>query len=90
MKKLSLALLLDLLVISALHAQQTVVIERPGVLTDLASVATTIMALPLADVEGIVVASVEAAGSLFQSSTQIVVAPRQGLFQHRLSLPRLQ
>ena len=75
MKKLTLALLLGLLVNSSLHAQQTVVIERPGILTDLASAAGAIVALPLAAVEGIVVGSVEAAGSLFHVSTQIVVVP---------------
>ena len=74
MKKLTLALLLGLLVISSLHAQQTVVIERPGILTDLASAAGAIVALPLAAVEGIVVGSMEAAGSLLHGSTQIVVA----------------
>ena len=75
MKKLTLALLLGLLAISALHAQQTVVIERPGVLTDLASAAGAIVALPLAAVDGIVVGSMEAAGSLLHGSKQIVVAP---------------
>ena len=50
MKKLTLALLLGFLVISTLHAQQAVVIERPGVLTDLASAAGAIVALPLAAV----------------------------------------
>ena len=75
MKKLTLALLLGFLVISTLHAQQAVVIERPGVLTDLASAAGAIVALPLAAVEGIVVGTVEAAGSLIHGSTQIIVAP---------------
>lgn len=75
MKKLTLALTLGFLVISSLHAQQTVVIERPGVFTDLTSAASALIALPLAAVEGIVVGSVEAAGSLLQGSTQIVVAP---------------
>ena len=75
MKKLTLALILGLLVISSLHAQQTVVIERPGILTDLASAAGAIVALPLAAVDGIVVGSVEAAGSLFHVSSQIIVVP---------------
>ena len=75
MKKLTLALTLGFLGISSLHAQQTVVIERPGVFTDLTSAASALIALPLAAVEGIVVGSVEAAGSLLQGSTQIVVAP---------------
>lgn len=75
MKKLTLALILGLLVIASLHAQQTVVIERPGILTDLATAAGTIVTLPLAAVEGIVVGTVEAAGSMIQGSTHIVVAP---------------
>ena len=73
MKRISLALLLGLLVISSLYAQQTVVIERPGVLTDLANAAGTIVALPLAVVEGIVVGTTEAAGSLLHGSTQVIV-----------------
>ena len=73
MKKISLALLLGLLVISSLYAQQTVVIERPGVLTDLANAAGTIVALPLAVVEGIVVGTTEAAGSLLNGSTQVII-----------------
>ena len=74
MKKLTLALFLGLLVIASLHAQQTVVIERPGILTDLATAASTIVSLPLAAVEGIVVGTMEAAGSLIQESTQVVIA----------------
>ena len=75
MKKLTLALILGLLVFASLHAQQTIVIERPGVFTDLASAAGAIIALPLVAVEGIVVGTVEAASSLIQGSTQIVVEP---------------
>ena len=75
MKKFSLALLLGLLTFPAVHAQQTVVVQRPGAITDLASAAGAIVALPLAAVEGIVVGTVEAAGSLFHGSTEIVVVP---------------
>ena len=78
MKKLSLALILGLLFFSSLHAQQTVVIERPGILTDLASAAGAIVALPLAAVEGIAVGILEAAGSLIPGPMQIVVAPPVG------------
>ena len=53
MKKLILTLILGLMAVTTIHAQQTVVIERPGVLTDLASAVGTIVALPLAAVEGI-------------------------------------
>ena len=75
MKKLILTLTIGLLAFAAAHAQQTVVIQRPGVFTDLASAAGAIIALPLAAVEGIVVGRAEAAGSLIHGSTQIVVTP---------------
>lgn len=75
MKKLILALILGLMAVTTIHAQQTVVIERPGVLTDLASAAGAIVALSLAAVEGIIVGTVEAADTLIHGSTQIVVAP---------------
>ena len=75
MKKLLLALLLGLLTFNAVHAQQAVVVHRPGILTDLASAAGAIVALPLAAVEGIVVGTVDAAGSLIHGSTEIVVVP---------------
>ena len=74
MKKLMLSFL-GLLTFTAVHAQQTVLVQRPGILTDLASAAGAIVALPFAVVEGIVVGTAEAAGSLIHGSTQIVVAP---------------
>lgn len=48
MKKLLISLLLGLLFNSAVHAQQTVVTERHGLIPDLASAACAIIALPLA------------------------------------------
>ena len=75
MKKLILTLTIGLMAVTAVHAQQVVVIQRPGVFTDLASAAGAIIALPLAAVEGIVVGTAEAAGSLIHGSTQIVVTP---------------
>ena len=75
MKKTLLTLLLGLMAVTAAHAQQTVVIERPGILTDLATAAGTIVTLPLAAVEGFVVGTAEAAGSLIHGSTEIVVVP---------------
>ncbi len=72
MKKLTLALFLGLLVFTSLHAQQTVVIERPGIFTDLA---TALVGIPANAVTGIAVGTVEAAGSLIHGSTQTVVAP---------------
>ena len=75
MKKHLLTLLLGLLTFTAVHAQQTVVIQHPGILTDLATAAGAIVAMPLAAVEGIVIGTTEAAGSLVHGSTQIVVTP---------------
>ena len=75
MKKFILTLTIGLLAFTAAHAQQTVVIQRPGVFTDLTSATGAIIALPLAAVEGIVVGTAEAAGSLIHGSTQIVVTP---------------
>ena len=75
MKKLILTLTIGLMAVSAAHAQQTVVIQRPGIFTDLASATGAIIALPLAAVEGIVVGTAEAAGSLIHGSTQIVITP---------------
>ena len=71
MKKTLLTLLLGLLTFTAVHAQ-TVVIQRPGILTDLA---TALVGVPATAVTGIVVGTVEAAGSLIHGSTEIVVVP---------------
>lgn len=76
MKKLVLTLLLGLLTIASVHAQQTVIVQRPGTLTDLVTAAGAIIALPLAAVEGIVVGTVKATGSLIHGTTQVVVAPQ--------------
>ena len=72
MKKMLLTLLLGLLTFTAVHAQQTVVIERHGILTDLA---TALIGVPANAVTGIVTGTVEAAGSLIHGSTEIVVMP---------------
>ena len=69
MKKTLLSLLLGLLTFTAVHAQ-TVVIQHPGILTDLA---TALVGVPATAVTGIVVGTVEAAGSLIHGSTEIVV-----------------
>ena len=75
LKKISLALFLAILAFIPIHAQQTVVIERPGVLSDLASAVGAIVALPIVAVEGIVVGTAEATGSLLHGSTTVIVAP---------------
>ena len=73
MKKLILSIAIGLIAVTSVHAQQAVVIEHPGVLSDLVSAAGAIVALPLAAVEGIVVGTAEAAGSLVRGSTTVVV-----------------
>lgn len=75
MKKLIITFAIGLMAVTAAHAQQAVVIERPGVLSDLVSAAGAIVALPLAAVEGIVVGTAEAAGTLVHGSTTVVVVP---------------
>lgn len=70
MKKLLLSLLLGLLTFIAVHAQQTVVVQRPGIFTDLA---TALISIPANAVTGIVTGTVESAGSLIHGSTEIVV-----------------
>ena len=72
MKKLLLSLLLGLLTFIAVHAQQTVVVQRPGIFTDLA---TALISIPANAVTGIVTGTVESAGSLIHGSTEIVVVP---------------
>lgn len=73
-KQILTTLVIGFMAVTSAHAQ-TVVIQRPGILTDLASAAGAIVALPLAAVEGIVVGTVEASGSLIRGSTEIVVVP---------------
>ena len=72
MKKLLLSLLLGLLTFTAVHAQQTVVVQRPGIFTDLA---TALIGIPANAVTGIVTGTVESVGSLIHDSTEIVVVP---------------
>lgn len=72
MKKTLLTLLLGLLTFTAVHAQQTVVIERSGILSDLA---TALIGVPATAVTSIVVGTVKAASSLIHGSTEIVVMP---------------
>lgn len=75
MKKTFLGLILGLLTISAVHAQQTVVIERPGIFTDLADAATALVTLPAAAATGFVAGTVEAVRDVVLGRTTIVTAP---------------
>ena len=68
MKKKILTLLLGLLTLTTVHAQHTtVVIQRPGFLTELATTAGTIVALPFAVVEGIIIGTTEAVSEMIQA-----------------------
>ena len=59
MKKLTLILTLAICATFA-HAQTTVVVQRPGLLTDLAGVAGALVAAPVIAAEGIVTGAAEA------------------------------
>ncbi len=72
MKKLFLALFLGILVFIPAHAQQTVIVQRPGILTDLS---TAIIGVPAAAVTGIVSGIVEAGHNLVCGGTTIVTNP---------------
>ena len=76
MKKLSIVLLFSILTLTMVYAQETVVIQRPGIFTDIASATGMILSLPFSIAEGVVVGAVEATGSLFQGSTEVIVVPR--------------
>ena len=76
MKKLSIVLLFSILTLTTVYAQETVVIQRPGIFTDIASATGMILSLPFSIAEGVVVGAVEATGSLFQGSTEVVVVPK--------------
>ena len=71
MKKTLLSLLLGLLSLSAVHAQQTVIVQRPGIFTD---IATALVAVPAAALTGIVEGTVESVGSLINGSTTVVTS----------------
>ena len=75
MKKMLLALTLCIMICTVIHAQQTVIVQRPGIFTELASAAGTIVSFPFAVVEGVVVGTAEAVGSVFHGSTEVIVVP---------------
>lgn len=74
MKKIILSIL-GLMTLTAVHAQQTVVIERPGIFTDLAHAATALVTLPTAAVTGIVVGTVEGVREVITGSTTVITTP---------------
>ena len=74
MKKILLSLV-GLMTLATVHAQQTVVIERPGIFTDLANAATALVTLPAAAVSGIVIGTVEGVRDVVSGSTTVITAP---------------
>lgn len=72
MKKTILSFVFGLLTISVVHAQQTVVIQRPGIFTDLA---TALIGVPAATAVGIVEGTVEAVRDVVTGSTTVVRTP---------------
>lgn len=74
MKKLTIVFVIMFTAIFA-HAQQTIIVQRPGILTDLVGAAGALIELPAALAEGIVVGTAEAAGSLIHGSTSVYVVP---------------
>ena len=72
MKKTFLSFLAFCAVMSAVHAQQTVVIQRPGIFTDLADAATALVTLPAAAAVGIVEGTVEAVRDIVTGHTTVI------------------
>ena len=77
MKKTILAVLTvcALMSATAAHAQTTVVVQRPGLLSGLVDTAEALLLLPFAVAEGVVVGTVEAADAVLNGTTTIYTAP---------------
>ena len=76
MKKISTTLLFGILTFTSVYAQETVVIQRPGIFTDIASATGVILSLPFSIAEGVVVGAVEATRTLIQGSTEVIIVPK--------------
>ena len=73
MKKTLFALTLCIMICTGVHAQQTVIVQHPGIITDITTATGTILSLPFAFAEGVVVGTAEAVGSLLHGSTEVIV-----------------
>ena len=73
MKKMLFALTLCIMICTCVHAQQTVIVQRPGIIADITTATGMILSLPFAFAEGIVVGSAEAVGSMLHGSTEVIV-----------------
>ena len=79
--------ILGLMTLTAVHAQQTVVIERPGIFTDLASAATALITLPVAAATGFVEGTVEAFRDVITGSTTVIASPAPVIVQPQVIVP---
>ena len=86
MKKI-LLFVLGLMSFANVHAQQTVVIERPGIFTDLASAATALVTLPVAAATGFVEGTVDAFRDVITGSTTVITTPAPVVVQPRVIVP---
>jgi len=79
--------ILGLMAFASVHAQQTVVIERPGIFTDLTSAATALVMLPVAAATGIVEGTVEAVRDVVTGSTTVIATPASVVAAPRVFAP---
>ena len=86
MKKILLSVL-GLMTFATVHAQQTLVIERPGIFTDLASAATALVTLPVAAATGFVEGTVEAFRDVITGSMTVISTPAPVVVQPRVIVP---
>ena len=86
MKKLILSVL-GLMAFATVQAQQTVVIERPGVFSDLANAATALVTLPAAVVTGIVIGTVEGVKDIVTESTTVITTPAPAVVPPQVAVP---
>ena len=77
MKKMILAILTacTLMTTASVHAQTTVVVQRPGLLSGLVDTAEALLLLPLAVAEGVVVGTAEAADAVLNGTTTVYTTP---------------
>lgn len=77
MKKKILAILTvcALMTAASVHAQTTVVVQRPGLLSGLVDTAEALLLLPLVVAEGVVVGTAEAADTILNGSTTVYTTP---------------
>jgi len=60
---------------AAVHAQTTVVVQRPGLLTGLVDTAEALLLLPFAVAEGVALSAVETADAVLNGTTTVYTTP---------------